>query len=251
MRRLRGLAASRGIVNGPAFQIRRAILEIDEATVGDPAVEWALFQNALEKARNQLDEVYAQAEAETGPEQAAIFEAQKLMLDDPELLDSVRTSIEDENLNAAVALRNAAETYAQMLEALDNEYLSARAADVRDVADRVLRILLGVAESPTEDLTVPSIILARDLTPSDTVLLDKSLVLGFCTAAGGATSHTAILARGLGLPAIVGAGTEILDIPSDTMLILDGGEGTLVLEPDAETVIHYQARQTAATTAVT
>jgi phosphoenolpyruvate-protein phosphotransferase len=250
MRRLHGLAASRGIVNGPAFQFRRATLEIDYATVGDPAVEWELFQTALETARGQLDEVYAQAEAEIGPEQAAIFEAQKLMLDDPELLDAVRTSVEGEQLNAVAALRNAAETYAQMLEALDNEYLSARAADVRDVADRVLRILLGVAESPTEGLTVPSIILARDLTPSDTVLLDKSLVLGFCTAAGGATSHTAILARGLGLPAVVGAATEILDIPSDTMLILDGGEGTLVVEPDAETVVHYQARQTAAATAI-
>jgi phosphotransferase system enzyme I (PtsI) len=172
------------------------------------------------------------------------------MLDDPELLDTVRTSIEDERLNAAAALSRATETYAQMLESLDDEYLSARAADVRDVANRVLRILLGVAESPTEGLTVPSIILARDLTPSDTVLLDKSLVLGFCTAEGGATSHTAILARGLGLPAVVGAGTEILGIPSGAMLALDGGDGALVVEPDAETALIYQARQAAATTAM-
>ncbi|HEY66902.1 MAG TPA: phosphoenolpyruvate--protein phosphotransferase [Thermoflexia bacterium] len=247
MKTLRGIAASRGIAIGPAFHFRRADLSFERCTVEDPTAEWARFQAALETAREQLADVYAKAEAESGAAQAAIFQAHALMLEDPELLDAVRTAIEEQCINAEAALSDAAETYAQMLETLDDEYLSARAADVRDVAARVLRILLGVAESPTANLTVPSIILARDLTPSDTVLLDKSLVLGFCTAEGGATSHTAILARGLGLPAIVGAGPSVLEIPDGAMLVLDGGDGTLLVGPDEGTVAEYRARQAAAT----
>jgi phosphoenolpyruvate-protein phosphotransferase len=248
MRTLRGIAASRGIAIGPAFHFRRAGLHFERCTVEDPAAEWARFETALETAREQLADVYAKAKAESGAKQAAIFQAHALMLDDPELLDTVRTAIEKQCVNAESALSDAAEMYAQMLEALDDEYLSARAADVRDVATRILCILLSVAESPCAGLAVPSIILARDLTPSDTVMLDKSLVLGFCTAEGGATSHTAILARGLGLPAVVGAGPDALDVPDGATLVLDGSEGTLLVEPDKEMVAGYQARQAAAAT---
>ncbi len=246
MKTLRGIAASRGIGIGPAFHFRRADLCFERCTLEDTAAEWMRFQAALETAGEQLADVYAKAEAESGAEQATIFQAHALMLEDPELLDTVRTAIEEQCINAESALSDAAEMYAQMLEALDDEYLSARAADVRDVATRVLRILLDVAESPCASLTAPSIILARDLTPSDTVLLDKSLVLGFCTAEGGATSHTAILARGLGLPAVVGAGPDILDVPAGTTLVMDGSDGTLLVEPDEETVRAYRARQATA-----
>lgn len=248
MKTLRGIAASRGVAIGPAFRFRRADLRFERHTVEDPAAEWARFQAALETAREQLADVYVKAEAESGAEQAAIFQAHALMLEDPELLETVRTTIGEQSANAEAALSDAAEMYAQMLESLDDEYLRARAVDVRDVATRVLRILLGVAESPTAGLTAPSIILARDLTPSDTVMLDKSLVLGFCTAEGGATSHTAILARGLGLPAVVGAGPDVLEIPEGATLVLDGSEGTLLVQPDEEMVAGYRARQAAAAT---
>ncbi|MDY6874934.1 MAG: phosphoenolpyruvate--protein phosphotransferase [Chloroflexota bacterium] len=247
-RTLHGIPASRGIGIGPAFHFQRADLCFERRTMEDPAAEWARLEAALETAREQLADVYAKAEAESGSEQAAIFQAHALMLDDPELLDTVRASIEERHVNAEAALSDAAEMYAQMLEALDDEYLSARAADVRDVATRVLHILLGVAESPTAELTFPSIVLAHDLTPSDTVMLDKSLVLGFGTAEGGATSHTAILARCLGLPAVVGGGPGILEIPNGTMLVLDGGAGTLLVEPDAETITTCRARQAATVT---
>ena len=248
MRTLHGIAASRGIAIGPAFHFRRADLCFERCTVEDPAAEWARFETALETAREQLADVYAKAEAESGAKQAAIFQAHALMLEDPELLETVRTAIEEQHVNAESALSDAAEMYAQMLESLDDEYLRARAADVRDVATRVLRILLGVTESPTAGLTTPSIILARDLTPSDTVLLDKSLVIGFCTAEGGATSHTAILARGLGLPAVVGAGPEVLEIADGVALVLDGSDGTLLVEPAEETVAEYRVRQTTGAT---
>lgn len=246
MKTLRGIAASQGIAIGPAFRFRQVDLRFERYTVEDPAAEWARLHAALETARQQLADVYARAEAESGAKQAAIFQAQALMLEDPELLETVRTTIEGQHINAEAALSDAAEIYAQMLEALDNPYLSARAADVRDVATRVLRLLVGVAESPTAGLTLPSIILARDLSPSETVLLDKSLVLGFCTAEGGPTSHTAILARSLGLPAIVGAGSAILEIPDGATLLLDGREGSLLVEPDEAVLNRYRARQRAA-----
>ena len=248
MKRIHGIAASRGIGIGPAFQFRQTELSFKRSTVESTAAEWSRCQYALETAQGQLEDVLAKAEAESGPEQAAIFQAQMLMLEDPELLEAVHTAIEDRCINAESALSDAAEMYAQMLEALADEYLSARAADVRDVANRVLRILLGVDESPCAGLTVPSIILARDLTPSDTVMLDKSLVVGFCTAEGGATSHTAILARGLGLPAVVGVGSEVLDVQDGVTLALDGTEGVLLVDPDEETVEGYRAQRAAMAT---
>jgi phosphotransferase system enzyme I (PtsI) len=193
-----------------------------------------------------LADVCAKAEAESGAEHAAIFQAHALMLEDPELLEAVRTAIEEQGINAEAALSDAADMYAQMMESLDDEYLGARAADVRDVAARVLRTLLGEAAPLTVSPTFPSIILACDLTPSDTVMLDKSLVLALCTAEGGATSHTAILARALGLPAVVGAGPLVLEVPDGAMLVVDGTDGALLVNPDEGTIEVYRGRQTAA-----
>jgi phosphoenolpyruvate-protein phosphotransferase len=246
MQTITGIPASRGIALGPAFQFLRPHLVVTRYNVQDSMAEWARFESALYVARQQLAAVQASVAGSHGAEEAAIFEAQAMMLDDPDLIEAVRLAIQQEGINAEAALHDAAESYAQALAALDDEYLQARAADVRDVANRVLRVLLNVAESPTAGLKAPSIILAADLAPSDTVMLDKSLVLGFCTAAGGATSHTAILARGLGLPAVVGAGTDILELPDSAQLILDGEAGWLVVEPDAATTAAYQAKQAGA-----
>ncbi|MEA3310455.1 MAG: phosphoenolpyruvate--protein phosphotransferase [Chloroflexota bacterium] len=245
MKALQGIAASSGIAIGTAFHFHRGDLHFERHTVTDPVAEWARLAAALEAAQRQIAEISARAKTESGKEEADIFEAHALMLEDPDLLETMQQAIKGQSLNAEAALQDAAENYAQMLEILDNEYFSARAADVRDVASRVLRILLGIAESPTAGLTIPSIILARDLTPSDTVLLDKSLVLGFCTVEGGTTSHTAILARSLGLPAVVGAEPEVLEIPPGATLALDGGAGTLTLEPDEALIADYRTRQQA------
>jgi phosphoenolpyruvate-protein phosphotransferase len=243
----RGIAASRGIAIGPSFHFRRADLTFNRCMVEDTDAEWARFQDAIEKAGEQMAQVCSIAEVECGPEDAAIFQAQALMLEDPELLDAVQVSIEGRCVNAEAALSDAIERYVELLESLDDAYLSARAADARDVLTRILRILLGVTESPTADLTAPSIILARDLTPSDTVLLDKSLVLGFCTAEGGATSHTAILARGLGLPAVVAIGQDLLEVPSGETLVLDGTDGLLIVRPYEGTLKAYRGQQAATT----
>lgn len=240
---LDGIGASRGIAIGPAFHFVKPDFEVERRTVDDPAAEWERLEVALEEAQDQLREIQATADEEVGRDEAAVFEAQATMLDDPELLDQVRSTIEDEKLNAEAAIHDAAEYYAEMLDAMEDEYISARAADVRDVADRAIRNLLDIPQSPAAELSEPSVILARDLTPSDTVLLDKSLVLGFCTAAGGRTSHTAILARSLALPAVVGAGPEILEVPEGETVVLDGTAGILIVGPDPATVEEYEERQ--------
>lgn len=250
MKTLRGIAASGGLAIGPAFHFQKAGLCCERTTVQDPTAEWARFQAALATAGEELAQVCALAETQCQPEEAAIFQAHLLILDDPDLLDQVQFRIAEQHLNAAAALNEAAGVYIQTLEAMDNEYLRARAADVRDVTDRVLRILLGVAESPTAGLTTPAVIIASDLTPSDTVLLDKSLVVGFCTAEGGATSHTAILARGWGLPAVVGIGPQVLEIPAGAPVIVDGDEGAVLVEPEAGVIARYRARQARADVAL-
>jgi phosphotransferase system enzyme I (PtsI) len=243
MRRIHGIGASRGIAIGPVFRFRHIELDFERREVEDSEAEWERFEEAAAKAKDQLRKVQARAEETAGSDEAALFGAHVEMLEDPELLDAVGRAIKDEARNAEAAVHDAAESYAQRLESLESEYLRERAADVRDVRDRVLRLLMGVAKSPTEGLNEPSIILARDLAPSDTALLDKSLVLGFCTAGGSNTSHTAILARGLGLPAVVGVGPQVMDIAGDATLVLDGNEGVLVVEPDDETVQAYEERR--------
>ncbi len=240
---VQGIGASPGIAIGPTFQFAKVEVDVERREVEDPVAEWQRFEDALETGRTQLERVLAKAEEETGAEEASIFEAHLMMLKDPELLKEVRAAIEGEDLNAEAAIHEAAESYAQMLEAMEDEYLGARAADVRDVAERVVRVLLELPQSPAAELSDPSVILARDLTPSDTVLLDKSLVLGFCTAEGGRTSHTAILARSLALPAVVGAGREILEIREGETVVLDGTAGILLVGPDQDTIHEYRERQ--------
>ncbi|MFN2144405.1 MAG: phosphoenolpyruvate--protein phosphotransferase [Anaerolineales bacterium] len=243
MKTLEGIPASYGYAIGPAFMYERAELVIDCHTVDDTEKELCRLAEAVEVSRKQLEHVYQKALEEHGEENAEIFKAQTMMLDDPELMGAVKRQVEAEKTNVESALSDTVENYAGMLEALEDEYLSARALDIRDVGSRMLRVLLGVAESPTEGLKAPSIIFAKDLTPSDTILLDKTFVLGFCTSKGGATSHTAILARSLGLPAVVGAGKKVRKIKNGTSVILDGDSGKVIVKPDEATLAEYLIRQ--------
>ncbi|MGQ9686926.1 MAG: phosphoenolpyruvate--protein phosphotransferase [Thiobacillaceae bacterium] len=235
MRVLRGIAASPGIARGPSLRFQKHELRFGRSPAQEPAEEWKRLLAGLAAGRRQIEGFAAQVERQAGAEQAAILRAQALMLDDPDLLQQARVGIEQGGLSAEAALHDAAELYAKALAGLADEYLRARAVDVRDAADRVLRVLLGVAEAPAPEPAVPSILVAPDLTPSDTVALDKSLILGFCTAEGGPTSHTAILAKALGLPAVVGLGPELLHIADGTELVVDGGAGVLLVQPDEET----------------
>jgi phosphotransferase system enzyme I (PtsI) len=242
MIKLEGTGASRGIAIGPVFQFRRIKLVVSPREVTDIEAEIHRLNDAIDLAEEQLKQVHEKAIKEAAASEAEIFEAHLMMLRDPELWGQVESSVQAEGINVEQALVNVTSTFTEMLKVMDDEYFAARALDVQDVSDRVLRILLGVAESPTADLNEPSIIFADDLTPSDTILLDKSLVLGFCTAEGSATSHSAILARGLGLPAVAGAGRAVLEIENGTPLVMDGSKGLLLLNPDEDTVRVYRER---------
>ncbi len=244
MRVMRGIPASRGIAIGPAFRFKETEVRIERNRVADPSTEIGRLETALKQARQELAAVLAKARTETDAGTASIFEAHAMMLEDPDFLAGIRDKINTEALSAEASVADETEKYAGKLEAMKDEYLRARAADIRDVGMRLVRILLQVAGSPTEGLDQPAIILARDLTPSATISLDKSLVLGFCTARGGPTAHVAILARELGLPAVVGIGEGILSISDACPLIVDGSEGTLVVEPDAATLAAKRSQAT-------
>lgn len=243
MKKIVGIPASYGIAIGPAFVFGHAKLDIETVIVDDLEMEWKRFEAARAESRDQLDEAFLVTKNDCGEEAAEIFNAQKMMLDDPELIGTVKKRLEEEKINVEAALYETAEAFASQLEAIDDEYLSARALDIRDVTSRCLRNLLGYKDSPAAGLVKPSVIVAQDLTPSDTVLLNKDFVLGFCTAEGGSTSHTAILARGLGIPAVVGAGDQVGQICQDNTLVIDGDAGEVIINPSKKSLIEFQARQ--------
>jgi phosphotransferase system enzyme I (PtsI) len=242
MKKLTGVAASRGICIGPVFKFIRAELKIEKKTGLDPQAEINRFHSALGQAKQQIGRIHEKALKESSKADAAIFEAHQMILDDPEFIGAVENKVKDEKTNSENAVDAAARMFSATMAAMNDEYFKARATDIMDVGSRVLRILLGVAESPTANLHAPSVIVADDLTPSDTILLDKSLVLGFCTAQGSATSHTAILARGLGLPAVAGAGREVLTQTDGDRIIVDGTHGIAIIDPDDATAKEYDRR---------
>ncbi len=243
MRKLKGIPASPGIASGPAYIFQETELKIEKKTISDTSAELKRFEEATQIALEQIKAIRTKAESETSSEEAAIFDAHAMFLQDPTLIDAVRRAIGKHSINAEAAVNEAVETHAQTLESMEDEYFRARAADIRDVGRRVVCILLGIDEVDLTNLNQPSIIIARDLAPSDTVRLDKNLVLGFCTAEGGPTSHTAIIAKALDLPAVVGAGNDVLDVPSGSLILLDGQKGEIVVDPDQVLQLEFAERK--------
>lgn len=241
MRQLYGIPASSGVVLGPAFRFERRRLEVPRVTGRRADVEWARFESAAARAKEELAQVRDRTACEIGKVEAGIFDAHILFLEDPALLFAVRDSIESNGLNAEAAVYDATNYYAAILSELPDPILSSRAADVYDVGRRVLRILMEVSEEDVS-LAAPSIVVADELTPADTVMMDRRLVLAMVTRSGGPTSHAAILARSYGIPAIVGVGDGLLDVASGTLVAVDGGLGTLIVEPDKATRLVYSQR---------
>lgn len=232
MPRYQGLSASPGIAIGPALVYHTQKVAFTEDRVDDPRIEWRLLEQAIRKAHTQLTALEQRARKIAGEEEAAIFEAHRLFLDDEELLEKLRTLVLEERLNAKAAVHHAFEQYAEALLALEEEYFQARAQDLRDVAQRVMRCLEGDGEEERlEDSAEPIILVAEDLTPSDTIRFDREQILGIVTARGGPTSHTAILARAMGVPAVVSAPFDLSDIRSGTLAILNGNSGIFNVGP--------------------
>jgi phosphocarrier protein FPr len=237
---LTGLPGAPGIVSGPARHFRPLDPEIPTGSSGDPEAEWEALTRALEQVRTEIRAARESVAARAGDYSAAIFDAHLLFLDDEALLGPARHAIFEQGKNAAEAWHQAAEAVAADYRALDDEYLQARAEDLTGVARQVVAALTGAAATGT--LSASGIVVAADLTPADTASLDRELALGIATAAGSPTSHSAILARSLGIPAAVGLGEGLLSVPEGTELLVDGDAGTVHLEPDAELAAEYKRR---------
>ncbi|GJQ34872.1 MAG: phosphoenolpyruvate-protein phosphotransferase [Anaerolineaceae bacterium] len=232
----KGIPASDGIAIGPVFCYIPAELTVPVRAAGSAEEELARFDAARERARVELQGLYDSIEKRAGKEEASIFVAHQEMLYDPALEGKIREFVEI-GQTAEQALVNATDELADLLASTNDELFAARALDVKDVGRRVLRILLGLPDTALGAVSEPSIILAEDLTPSDTASLNPSLTLGFITAQGGLTSHSAILARTLGLPAIVGMGNGLLDhVSNGAFIVMDGRSGEMILEPNQETI---------------
>lgn len=247
-RTLKGIPAAPGLAIGPAIALKQTSGAGGTSGTGEaspnpdasPEAEWTRFGQALQQARESLTQLEERTRRQVGETEAAVFEAHLLMLEDPELVERVQAAIKV-GASAEQAVATAGEEMAAILAGLDDPYLQERALDVRDISRRLIAALRGEQE---EELggDAPFILLAEDLLPSQTARLDRSRVLGFATAAGGSTSHTAVLARSMGIPAVVGLGAGALDsIAEGARLILDGAEGRLIVDPSAETLARYQA----------
>lgn len=237
---LLGVAASSGLGVGTVYQLRRAEIVVEEEA-SDKHYERRQLNAALDRAALDLKALESNLLGEAQPDKAAIFTAHRELLEDPDLLDLANSAI-DKGKTAAFAWRGAYTTYAARLAKLHNEILAGRAIDVRDVGQRVLEELTGQRAEKAE-IPVGSILVAEDLTPSDTASLDRSRVAGFATTSGGATSHVAILARSLDIPAVAGIEARALDLPEGSRVILDGAKGTLRINVTEEEVNAIRERQ--------
>ncbi len=230
---LLGVSASPGLAVGKVFQLRREEIQVAEEG-GDPHQERRRLDDALDQAKVQLEALQAELHGQADPAKAAIFAAHQELLEDPDLIDIAESAIA-KGKSAGFAWQRAYSTHAERLAQLRNELLAGRANDLRDVGRRVLGILTG---QPVEEPELPpeTILIAEELTPSDTANLDRTRVLGFCTVGGGATSHVAIIARALDIPAMAGIEPRAMDLEDGTPVILDGTRGTLRLDPDPQEI---------------
>lgn len=238
-----GMAASPGVAIGPVWVYHTIDVRFDCHTITDTSKEWERIENALKQCAEELEALKERALQMAGADEAEIFEAHSLFLSDPELLNKIRTFIFEQSMNAESAVADSIENFAQVMESMDNEYFKARAMDIRDVGNRVIRCLCGVSGADIQMPNFPVIVLAEDLTPSDTVQFDKDVLLGICTVKGGPTSHTAILSRSLGIPAVVRAPIEINTIENNICIIIDGESGDVIIDPDAAQIETCRAQQ--------
>ena len=226
-----GKSVLKGIAIGKIYLYEKQEYVLEQKQVADAEAEVARFEAAKETAIGQLDDLYEKALAEAGEEQAMIFDVHKMMLDDGDYLDAITGLIRSEKVNAEYAVHTTGEQFAAVFASMDDDYMKARSADVKDISGRVIRILAGIGDGSIAS-EEPVILLADDLTPSETVSLDKSKILAFVTRNGSANSHTAILARSMNIPALVQTDVELLTEYHGMDAVVDGLDGKLYLDPE-------------------
>jgi len=241
--KITGIAASSGIAIGKAFKLENPSFEVEKKSIQDALEETKRFHKAVDQSKSELTEIKNKAEKELGADKAAIFEAHLLVLSDPELIGTVERRIEEEQVNAEFALDAVANDFIAIFENMDNEYMKERAADIRDVTKRVMSHLLGLTFQSPAAINEEVIIVADDLTPSDTAQLNRQFVLGFATNIGGRTSHSAIMSRSMEIPAVVGTKTITSAVDNGTLVIVDGLDGVVIVDPTEEEKAAYQEKQ--------
>ncbi|MBC5637828.1 phosphoenolpyruvate--protein phosphotransferase [Ornithinibacillus sp. BX22] len=242
MTNIHGIAASSGIAIAKAYQLVTPDLTYTAETVDNPESEIKRLEDALEISKQELEKIKAHTLKELGEEHAEIFSAHLLVLGDPELINPIKDKIKNEKLSAEAALDEVAKMFIEMFESMDNEYMRERAADIRDVTKRVLAHLLGVSFPNPALIDEEAIVIAGDLTPSDTAQLNRQFVKGFATDIGGRTSHSAIMARSLEIPAVVGTKEVTKTISQGDIVIIDGIDGNVIVNPTEEQIKEYEAK---------
>lgn len=244
MVKLQGKGVFEGIAIGPIAFYKRSREQIHKRNIEDPKEEIWRFERARTLAMKQLGSLHEKAVLEAGEESAMIFQVHQMMLEDPDYVDAVKDTIRTQSVNAEYAVSVTGENFSRMFASMDDAYMKERAADVKDISRRVLRNLSGTfREGLTTD--IPVILAADDLAPSETVQLNKEMVLSFVTQGGSANSHTAILARTMNIPAVIGVGKSLSQAYEGKLAIVDGAQGSIYVEPDEETLAFYTARQRA------
>ncbi len=226
---LTGIAASKGIAIAKAFLLETPEMDLSKKEVTDTDQEIKRFNNSLAKAKEELQLIKEKTLKEMGEDKAEIFSAHLLVLSDPEIIDGVTNKIKGDNVNAEFAMKEVSDTFVSLFENMDNEYMKERAADIRDVSKRVLLHLLGVENTSLATIDEETVVIAEDLTPSDTAQLNLTYIRGFATDIGGRTSHSAIMARSMEIPAVVGTKNATETVKNGDLVIVDGLEGDVLI----------------------
>ncbi|MFC4387091.1 phosphoenolpyruvate--protein phosphotransferase [Gracilibacillus marinus] len=242
MSNLKGIAASSGIAIAKAYKLAVPDLSFKKESIKDATKEIERLTNALEVSKSELEKIKEHARASLGDEHAEIFSAHLLVLSDPELINPIKDKIESEQVNAEFALDETAQMFIQMFENMDNEYMRERAADIKDVTKRVMAHLLNVSFPNPALINEEVVVIAEDLTPSDTAQLNKQFVKGFTTNIGGRTSHSAIMARSLEIPAVVGTKEVTAKINDGDFVIVDGIDGEVIINPSDDVIASYKEK---------
>ncbi len=243
MSHIKGIGASSGIAIAKAYRMEAPDLSYDKKDIDSPEQEVKRFQDAIETSKGELEKIKDHALKTLGEEKAEIFSAHLLVLSDPELLQPIQDKIKSENVNAEAALDETANMFIDLFKNMDNEYMRERAADIQDVTKRVMAHLLNVTFPDPALIDEKVVIVAEDLTPSDTAQLNKEFVQGFTTDIGGRTSHSAIMARSLEIPAVVGTKEVTETINQNDMVIVDGIDGDVIVNPSDEQIEEYKQKQ--------
>lgn len=245
MNNIKGIAASAGIAIARAFTLEHPDYTVTTQKAEDVGKEVARLDSALDKSRAELEAIKERTRQELGEKKAEIFESHLLILDDPELITPVKDKIASEAVTAEYALNETAEQFIEMFQNMKSAYLQERAADMRDVTKRILKHLLGLNYVSPSEINEEVIVIAEDLTPSDTAQLNRQYVKGFATNIGGRTSHSAIMARSLEIPAVVGTKNVLSLVKNGDLVIVDGLEGNVLINPSEATVAEYRNKQEA------